>query len=100
QMVNYLRGLVVGMQGTVQAGLEVSGDLTTTADQAAASAQDAARAVTVVAEGTSQQAAAAREINRMIEELRQAVQQIAAGASRSSADLEDASGLLHRAAQD
>ncbi len=100
QMVNYLRGLVVGMQGTVQAGLEVSGDLAATADQAALSAQDAARAVAIVAEGTSQQAASAQEMNRMIEELRQSVQQIAAGASRSSADLEEASTLLHRAAQD
>jgi len=100
QMVNSLRGLVVGMQGTVQTGLEVSGDLASTADQAASSAQDAARAVTVVAEGTSQQAASAREISTMIEELRQAVQQIAAGASRSSGDLEDASEMLHKAAQD
>lgn len=99
QMVGFLRDLVVRMQGTVQSGLQVSGDLSTAASQAASAAQDAARAVTVVAEGTSQQAAAARDIDTVIQELRESIRQIAAGANRSSGDLEEASALLHRAAQ-
>ncbi|MBP2017032.1 methyl-accepting chemotaxis protein [Symbiobacterium terraclitae] len=99
QMVAFLRDLVVRMQGTVQTGLQVSGDLSSAAAQAASAAQDAARAVTVVAEGTSQQAAAARNIDTVIQELRESIRQIASGANRSSGDLEEASSLLHRAAK-
>jgi len=99
QMVGFLRDLVVRLQGTVQSGLQVSGDLSSAASQAATAAQDAARAVTVVAEGTSQQAAAARDIDSVIQGLRESIRQIASGASRSSTDLEEASALLHRAAE-
>lgn len=97
QMVQQLRRLMIGVSESTRAVMAAAEDLSSNSEQSAQSSQGAATAMCHVVAGASRQAEEAREVNQTIDQLRQAIQQIAHGANQTSVEVQQAAARLEQA---
>ncbi len=103
EMIPALRGLVAGVGDTSRAVTESAAELHATTEEMSRSATMVAEAISQIARGTGEQAAAADNIQSRMRQLREAIDQIAGGAEEQAKQaqraVEDLAGMLEQLSQ-
>lgn len=94
QMVTRLRELLAHVADSTRAVLGAAEDLTSNSEQAARGAEGAAAAIGQMASGAADQARVAGDVRGTMEQLQEAIAQIAAGAERSAGEVTRSADLL------
>jgi len=94
QMTRNLRDLLRRATQSTESVLSASEQLLAASESAARAAEESARATTQVASGASEQASGTARASQTLDQLRDAIHQIAEGAGRSAAEVQDAASLL------
>ncbi|MGE5673498.1 MAG: methyl-accepting chemotaxis protein [Mycobacterium leprae] len=100
QMINQFRTLLQDISNGAQSVMTASEQLAVTAEQTTEATHQTSTAVTQVAAGAAGQAEEAEAANRSMDELRTAIQQIAADAGTSTMAVDQSAGLLSRMASE
>lgn len=99
QMVSRLRDLLAHVTESTRAVLNAAQELSSMSEQAAQGAEGAAAVVVQMASGATDQARVAGDVRNTMQQLQEAIAQIAAGAERSAGEVNQSAELLGQVAQ-
>ncbi|MBY6277466.1 MAG: methyl-accepting chemotaxis protein [Symbiobacterium thermophilum] len=99
-MLRNLRAMVRDIGAASETVMSASEQLSAAADQAARAAAGSSQAITQVAAGSSEQATSTAQTNRLVEQLRGAIQQIAASSRGSAVEVQEAATRQIRMAEE
>ena len=94
RMVDSLRALIHDVGDSTHELTDAAAHLTQVAGQSSSASTEVTTAVSQVASGTAKQADGSADVTRMIQQLREAIERVAAGAQQSAGDVQKASHLL------
>jgi methyl-accepting chemotaxis protein len=94
-MVATLRDVLKHVSASTETVMSASEELSAASEEAARASQGSSQAIAQVARGAGEQSQATAEVNETVEQLRTAIQQIAAGASKSAQEVQATAGLLN-----